>query len=100
LRILQENNAPGFLPCRNGDVSDNLIVFNSARWSEGGVNVGGGTAPETFKFARNWWYCADRPDNSRPKLPSKEEAGVYGREPAEAKGIAGAVAWQEKDAAR
>ena len=94
-RILQENNAPGFLPCRDCEVTDNVIVFESSRWSEGGVNVGAGTAANTFKFARNWWYCADRPENSRPKLPSAEQAGVYGRDPAEAKGKAGADAWRE-----
>jgi hypothetical protein len=99
-RILQENNAPGFLPCRNCEVTDNVIVFESARWSEGGVNVGAGTEANTFKFARNWWYCADRPANSRPKLPSPEDAGVYGKDPAEAKGKAGADAWKETPAAR
>jgi hypothetical protein len=94
LRIVQENRAAGFVPCRNGEFTDNLIIFEAARWSEGGVNIGAGTAPETFKFARNWWYCADRPQRSEPKLPSKEVDGVYGREPAAAKGIAGADAWK------
>lgn len=94
LRILQENKAPGFVACRNGVFTDNLIVFESTKWSEGGVNIGGGTAPETFTFARNWWYCADRPERSAPKLPTPETGGVYGRESAAAKGQAGADAWR------
>jgi hypothetical protein len=95
LRILQENRAPGFVACRNGQFTDNVIVFDSARWSEGGVNIGAGTAPETFTFARNWWYCADQPERSRPKLPTEETGGVYGRNVDEAKGIAGASAFRD-----
>ena len=96
LRILQENRAEDFLPCRNGEFSDNVIVFESARWSEGGVNLGSGTAPQTFSFARNWWYCVDRPDRSTPRLPTEEREGVYGRDPRDAKGKAGADAWPAK----
>jgi hypothetical protein len=95
LRILQENKAPGFVACRNGQFTDNLIVFESSRWSEGGVNIGGGTAPETFTFARNWWYCTDHPERSRPKLPTEEIDGVYGKTPDDAKGKAGAEAWRD-----
>ena len=92
IRILQENTAAGFVACRNGEFSDNTIVFELVRWSEGGVNIGGGTAPATFKFARNWWFCADNPERSRPKLPTPEVEGNYGRPIAEAKGKAGAEA--------
>lgn len=95
LRILQENRAPSFAACREGEFSDNVIVFESTKWSEGGVNIGAGTAPETFTFARNWWYCADRPERSRPRLPTDEKEGVYGRSPEAAKGKAGATAWRE-----
>lgn len=96
VRILQENRAAGFVACRRGEFTDNLIVFEASRWSEGGVNVGAGTAAETFTFARNWWYCADRPKQSEPKLTVKETGGVYGRDPAQAKDVAGAGAWREK----
>lgn len=92
LRILQETTAPGFVACRKGEFSDNIIVFESTRWSEGGVNIGAGTAPETFKFARNWWYCADNPGRSRPRLPTAEISGTYGRPISEAQGKAGADA--------
>jgi hypothetical protein len=92
LRILQETKAPGFVPCRNGEFSDNTVVFDSAHWSEGGVNIGAGTAPETFKFARNWWYCADNPERSRPRLPTAEVDGTYGRAIEVARAKAGAEA--------
>jgi hypothetical protein len=95
LRILQENRAPDFMACRHGQFTDNVILFETARWAEGGVNVGPGTAPETFTFARNWWYAVDRPERSEPKLPKEEMDGVFGRDPAAAKDIAGASAWRE-----
>lgn len=81
LRILQENRAPAFVPSRKGVFTDNLVAFDSRDWSEGGVNIGSGTAPETFTFARNWWYCLDAPDRSRPRLPVPEAEGVYGQAP-------------------
>jgi hypothetical protein len=96
LRIVQENRAQGFVACRRGQFTDNVVVFDSRRWSEGGVNIGAGTAPETFTFARNWWYCADRPARSTPKLPVTEVAGVYGQEPVGAREKAGATAWKRE----
>jgi hypothetical protein len=81
LRILQENRLPGFGPSRNGVFSDNLIVFESTKWSEGGVNIGPGTAPASFAFARNFWCCTDATEKSRPLLPVPEAGGVYGQIP-------------------
>jgi hypothetical protein len=95
LRILQETKGPGFAPCRNGEFTDNTIVFESTRWAEGGVNIGAGTTANTFKFARNWWYCTDNPERSKPRLPTPEVDGVYGRPVAEAKGKAGAEALRD-----
>jgi hypothetical protein len=94
IRILQENQGEGFVPCRNGEFTDNVVIFDSAKWSEGGVNIGGKTAPDTFKFARNWWYCVDRPGRSQPRLPTAEQDGSYGMEPSTAKGKAGADAFR------
>jgi hypothetical protein len=88
-RILQETKGPQFVACRNGEFTDNIILFEASR---GTVNVGGGTQPETFKFARNWWYCVDNPGRSRVSLPVPEADGVYGRPMVEAKGKAGAGA--------
>jgi hypothetical protein len=81
LRILQETTAPGFVPSRNGVFSDNIVVFRSEQWTEGGVNVGPNTAPETFRFARNVWYCEDRPDRSAPRLPTPESDSLVGKDP-------------------
>lgn len=80
LRVLQETRAEGFVPSRNGVFTDNLIVFRSAELRTH-VNIGSGTAPETFRFARNLWYCEDNPARSRPSLPSTETEGVYGKDP-------------------
>lgn len=81
LRILQETRAPGFVPSRNGVFENNIVVFQSGRWTEGGCNIGPNTAPQTFRFAGNLWYCEDRPDRSRPTLPTPETVGVYGKDP-------------------
>jgi len=58
-RILQETTAAGFVACRNGRFTDNIVAFHSSQWSSGGVNIGPNTAPGTFQFARNWW-CLHR----------------------------------------
>lgn len=81
LRILQETKAPGFVPARRGKFTDNIIVFRSDSWASGGVNIGPATAPETFEFARNAWFCRDRPERSKPTLPSPERDGLYGIDP-------------------
>ncbi|MFN4033583.1 MAG: right-handed parallel beta-helix repeat-containing protein [Fimbriimonadales bacterium] len=81
LRILQETTHAGFVPARGGAFRRNIVVFHSARWASGGVNVGANTAPETFQFQENWWYCVDDPRRSQPRLPAPETGGVYGRDP-------------------
>lgn len=45
------------------------------------VNVGPGTQPESFRFARNFWFCSDKPSSSRPQLPTPEIGGTYGLDP-------------------
>src|SRR5207249_1464864 len=65
----------------NGRFEDNIVVFRSDRWFEGGVNIGPGTAPETFRFARNVWYCDDRPERSKPTLPTPEKDAILGKDP-------------------
>lgn len=80
VRILQETRAEGFVPCRRGVFESNLVVFRSS-WSSGGVNVGDATAPDTFVFAKNWWWCADRSERSEPSLPVRERDGVCGKDP-------------------
>lgn len=81
LRILQETQAPDFVPCRNGDFSNNLIVFRM-RDLRGVINIGGGTAPGTFKFMGNHWFCEDAPLREvRLGLPVRERIGRYGFDP-------------------
>lgn len=79
-RILQETRAPGFVACRGGRFTDNLIVF---RFDEMvvPVNVGDATDPQSFIIARNAWYCLDAPGRSRPNLPVSEADGRYGIDP-------------------
>lgn len=82
LRILQENQEAAFVPCRNGRFEHNLVAF-SADEVRTAVNIGGGTAAETFTFAGNVWYCIDRPQDTRRliQLPVPEREGIYGVDP-------------------
>jgi hypothetical protein len=79
-RILQETRAPGFVPSRSGVISENIIAFRRSELRQV-LNIGSGTAPETFRFSRNFWYCLDDPGRSRPRLPAGERDGVYGKDP-------------------
>lgn len=79
-RILQETTEEGFVPCRNVRIEDNAIVFRRSHVSVE-INVGPKTEPETFRFAKNRWFAEDRPDRSRPQLPTKEIDGTYSRDP-------------------
>lgn len=80
MRILQETVQDDFVPSRNGVFTDNIIAFRSDELATA-VNVGVNTAPQTFQFARNWWYCLDAPQRSRPSLPTPEEDGHSGIDP-------------------
>ena len=75
LRILQEQRAEGFLPCRGCAFEENLVVVDERVTVT--VNVGPGTAPETFTFRRNAWSGGA----ARPSLPAPEADGVYGVDP-------------------
>jgi hypothetical protein len=78
LRILQETRDPDFVPCRRGVFVDNLIVWHGF---DTVVNIGPGTAPETFEFARNWWFRSDAPARSSPHLPTRERDPADGIDP-------------------
>lgn len=81
VRILQESEGEQFVPCRNGSFTNNVIAFRSDE-VQTPVNIGGGTAPETFRFEKNHWYCIDNPRlSSRLNLPVKEKDGHYGQDP-------------------
>jgi len=79
LRILQETRDPAFVPCRGGVFSDNLVVWQGLTTM---VNVGPDTAPQTFPFARNRWFCVGDPERSIPRLPVAEREAAGGLDPA------------------
>lgn len=81
IRILQEKSDAGFIASRKGVFNHNVVVFRAGEWATGGVNVGPNTAPETFSFAGNLWYCEDQPNRSRPQLPTVEKDGIIGKDP-------------------
>ena len=82
LRILQENQDPAFVPSRNGRFEHNVIAFRADEVHTA-VNIGGGTAPDTFAFTGNVWHCIDRPDQTRRlvQLPTAESDAIYGVDP-------------------
>jgi hypothetical protein len=77
-RILQETQQPGFAPCRNVLIKDNRITFRRSQ-VQTDINIGPGTAPETFRFENNRWLAEDKPQASKPRLPVAEKGGVYGQ---------------------
>jgi hypothetical protein len=79
-RILRETREPGFVPCRNGQFTDNLIAFRSDEMVVP-INIGDATGREGFTVYRNAWYCLDAPNRSHPKLPISETDGLYGIDP-------------------
>jgi hypothetical protein len=78
LRILQETRDADFVPCRGGAFTDNLVVWQGF---DAVANVGPGTAPETFTFARNWWHRIDDPARGPPRLPARERDAAGGADP-------------------
>lgn len=83
IRILQESQGAEFVPCRNGQFFKNVVVYRSDQ-VRAITNIGGGTEPDSFRFAENVWFCLDRPEFSwrvAEGLPTIETAGVYGIDP-------------------
>jgi hypothetical protein len=80
VRILQETREPGFVPCRRGIFADNLVAYLASE-VQTPVNIGPATAPETFEFARNYWFCIDDPARDRPELPVVERDPAGGADP-------------------
>ncbi|MCE9606168.1 MAG: right-handed parallel beta-helix repeat-containing protein [Planctomycetia bacterium] len=82
IRILQENQDSKFLTCRNGSFMKNIVAFRSEELVSA-VNIGPRTAPETFRFTDNFWYCLDAPETTqrRVQLPTAESGGVYDQAP-------------------
>jgi hypothetical protein len=82
LRILQENTDPRFVPSRKGVFKNNLIAFHSGEVRQV-VNIGPGTAPESFEFTGNQWHALDSPADTERllHLPASETDGIYDQAP-------------------
>ncbi len=79
-RILQETTAEGYSRSRNVQIKENRIVFRRTQ-VQIEINIGGGTEPETFVFAKNYWFAEDNPQASKPRLPTPETNGTYAIDP-------------------
>jgi len=79
LRILNEAEASGLTITQKGKFLNNIIVFD--RQLKTAVNIGEKTKASSFMFNHNHWYNADEPKKSKPRLPSIEVNGVYGKNP-------------------
>ena len=75
---MQATELPGFAPCRNVLIKDNRITFRRSQ-IQNDINIGGGTAPDTFRFENDRWLAEDKPRASKPKLPVEETGDVYGQ---------------------
>ncbi|QJE95424.1 right-handed parallel beta-helix repeat-containing protein [Luteolibacter luteus] len=79
-RILQETTTKGFLVCGDVKISGNTITFRREQVGSE-INIGAGADPGSFVFFGNKWLAEDRPQDSKPTLPSPEKDGVYGAKP-------------------
>ena len=81
IRIINEAEVDGIVPPRNGEFSDNIVVFDNNLQEAVNIDDNNPTEEETFIFARNQWFNKDDPSASTPLLPSTETDGVYGVDP-------------------
>ena len=82
VRILQETTDARFVPSRNGLFVNNIIVLQTGDIRTT-VNVGGGTAPDTFTFGNNVWWATDDPGWGVPSHGSgiPDETGSISADP-------------------
>jgi hypothetical protein len=78
-RILQETRDPQFKPSHDGVFEKNLVVFDRRVGRPEFINIGPGTAPETWKFLGNAWFDTD--GNRKPRLPGAETGSVHQVDP-------------------
>ena len=78
-RILQETHDPRFKPSHHGVFEKNLVVFDRRVGGHEYVNVGPGTAADTWQFRANAWFDVD--GNRKPRLPGTEESSIYQVDP-------------------
>lgn len=78
-RILQETRDPRFRPSHDGVFEKNVVVFDRRVGRFEFINVGPGTAPETWKFVDNAWFNID--GDRKPKLPGIENGSIWQVDP-------------------
>jgi len=81
IRILKENNNPGFVDTAGGEFTDNVVVWREGDIGYYFVNVGSNTDPGSFVYARNRWYNETNPGNSYPNLQATQTDSTYGVNP-------------------
>jgi hypothetical protein len=67
------------MPSRDGVFEKNVVVFDRRVGRPEFINVGPGTAPETWRFTGNAWFDTD--GNRKPRLPGTETGSVYQVDP-------------------
>lgn len=89
LRVLQETTVQDgrrFEPSGRTVIAGNLFHFRRADLNRGeDINVGAGTDTASMTLSGNAWYAHDRPDASRPLLPTflgRESGSTIGERPA------------------
>ncbi|MCB0663891.1 MAG: right-handed parallel beta-helix repeat-containing protein, partial [Saprospiraceae bacterium] len=65
IRILQETNTTGFLPCADNEFSNNIVYLQNDLTE---VNIGPNTDPGSFTFSNNLWFN-ESSNNWTPNLP-------------------------------
>jgi hypothetical protein len=78
-RILQETSDQRFQPSHDGVFEKNLVVFDRRVGQPEFINVGRGTAPETWQFIGNAWFDVD--GDRKPKLPGTETGSLHQIDP-------------------
>lgn len=78
LRILQETKDPGFVLCRNGVIEDNVIVFHSASWFEGGSTSARTPPRKPFALRATTGFAWIVPTAARPNFPRRKKGAFTG----------------------
>jgi len=78
-RILQETRNPRFRASHDGTFEKNLVIFDRRVGRPEFINVGPGTAPDTWAFHGNAWFDVD--DSRKPRLPGIETNSIHQVDP-------------------
>jgi hypothetical protein len=78
-RILQETSDAQFKPSHDGLFAKNIVVFDHRVGRPEFINVGPGTAAETWRFIDNAWF--DCEGDRKPQVPGTETGSVHQIDP-------------------